>query len=63
MKKRIEKWDVLKFGLIFLVVLGHICDQYDETVGGSQSNLDLYLQLSYAVIFLCFGIIFKKKSK
>lgn len=28
MDKRIEKWDILKFFLIFLVVLGHICDQY-----------------------------------
>ena len=28
MSKRVEKWDILKFGLIFLVVLGHICDIY-----------------------------------
>ncbi len=29
-RERIQKWDILKFVLIFLVVLGHICEFYME---------------------------------
>ena len=31
--KRIEKWDILKFFLIFLVVLGHIVQNFKDGTG------------------------------
>ena len=44
-------FDNLKFLLIFLVVLGHFAELI---MNNKKNNLDDYIFISYAVIYICF---------
>lgn len=61
MKKRIEKWDVLKFGLIFLVVLGHICDQYVKQSEAVRAIWICIYSFHMPLFFFVSGLFSKRK--
>lgn len=58
---RIEKWDVLRAFLIFLVVLGHIIDRYRDD-GGMLQSLWIYIYTFHMPCFLFLDGLFSKKS-
>lgn len=60
-KARIEKWDNLKFILIFLVVLGHICDMYTKKTE-TVSSLIYYIYIFHMPLFLFVSGLFSKKN-
>lgn len=61
MSKRVEKWDILKFGLIFLVVLGHICDIYiKESMAVRAIWLCIYT-FHMPLFFFVAGLFSKRK--
>lgn len=63
-KKRIRKWDNIKFILVFLVVLGHILDLFLAN-GNTSSNIDamrFYIYLFHMPLFLFISGIFSKKN-
>ncbi len=61
MAKRIEKWDILKFFLIFTVVLGHLADYY---TGDSQTmkNLYLFIYTFHMPLFIFVSGLFSKRT-
>lgn len=59
--KRIEKWDILKFFLIFLVVLGHLI----EVFGGGSEHMNAALFWIYTFhmpLFIFISGMFSKKT-
>lgn len=60
-KTRIEKWDNLKFILIFLVVLGHICDMYTKRTE-TVSSLIYFIYIFHMPLFLFVSGLFSKKN-
>ena len=60
-KKRVEKWDILKFILIFLVVLGHYADKY---TGFSPMcrGLYIYIYTFHMPLFLFISGLFSKNN-
>ncbi len=61
MIQRIEKWDILKFGLIFLVVLGHVADYYTEG-SGSMRSLFLLIYSFHMPLFIFVSGLFCKNT-
>ncbi len=61
MSERIEKWDILKFGLIFSVVLGHIADFY---TGESEimRSLFLFIYSFHMPLFIFVSGLFAKNT-
>lgn len=59
--KRIEKWDILKFILIFLVVLGHVIDStFDKSIW--QKNLITIIYSFHMPVFIFVSGLFSKKT-
>lgn len=61
MQGRIEKWDILKFGLIFLVVLGHIADEYVKT-SETMRSLYLFIYSFHMPLFIFISGLFSKNT-
>ena len=61
MEERIEKWDILKFGLIFLVVLGHICDQYVKQSAAVRAIWLFIYSFHMPLFFFVSGLFSKRK--
>ncbi len=61
MAKRIEKWDILKFFLIFTVVLGHFADFY---TGKSElmRHLFFFIYTFHMPLFIFVSGLFSKKT-
>ena len=61
MAKRIEKWDILKFFLIFTVVLGHFADFY---TGESElmRHLFFFIYIFHMPLFIFVSGLFSKKT-
>lgn len=59
--KRIEKWDILKFILIFLVVLGHVTESsFDKSIW--QKNLITIIYSFHMPVFIFVSGLFSKKT-
>lgn len=60
-KVRTQKWDILKFFLIFLVVLGHLCDFY---TGKSEivRSIFLFIYLFHMPLFFFISGLFSKRN-
>lgn len=60
-KERVEKWDILRFVLIFLVVLGHICDGY---IGDTPKVRALFfsIYLFHMPLFVFVSGLFSKRN-
>lgn len=56
-KERIQKWDILKFLLIFFVVFGHIAEQYSGTKG-----LYFFIYSFHMPLFIFVSGLFSKKT-
>lgn len=56
-KNRIQKWDILKFVLIFFVVLGHVAEQYEGT-----SGLFFFIYSFHMPLFIFVSGLFSKKT-
>lgn len=61
MKERVEKWDILKFELIFLVVLGHICDQYIKESAAVRAIWLMIYSFHMPLFFFVSGLFSKNK--
>lgn len=61
MAKRIEKWDILKFFLIFTVVLGHIADFYTDKSEAMQ-YLYLFIYIFHMPLFIFVSGLFSKRT-
>lgn len=59
--KRIEKWDILKFGLIFLVVFGHVLDTGSADVEWKKA-LILFIYSFHMPLFIFISGLFSKKN-
>lgn len=61
MTERIQKWDILKFLMIFLMVLGHSADYF---VAGSQAmrNLCMLIYTIHMPIFIFVAGLFSKRT-
>ena len=59
--KRFERWDNLKFVLIFLVVLGHICDPFTAS-SGAMRCVFLFIYTVHMPLFLFVSGLFSKKN-
>ena len=59
--KRIQKWDILKFILIFLVVLGHICDFHTERSETARS-LYVFIYTFHMPVFIFLSGLFSKRT-
>lgn len=58
---RSQKWDILKFVLIFLVVLGHAADYYTGTHEHMRS-LVLYIYIFHMPVFVFVSGLFAKRT-
>lgn len=58
---RVEKWDNLKFFLIFLVVLGHICDYFTDDYAVMR-GLFLTIYTFHMPLFIFISGLFSKKN-
>ncbi|MBQ8575176.1 MAG: acyltransferase family protein [Clostridia bacterium] len=56
-KDRIQKWDILKFVLIFFVVLGHVAEQYEGT-----SGLFFFIYSFHMPLFIFVSGLFSKRT-
>lgn len=61
MAKRIEKWDILKFFLIFTVVLGHIADFYTDKSEVMQ-YLFIFIYIFHMPLFIFLSGLFSKRT-
>lgn len=61
MSERIEKWDILKFGLIFFVVLGHIASHYTDESAFMRS-LYLFIYIFHMPVFIFVSGLFSKRT-
>ena len=57
MVQRIQKWDILKFVLIFFVVLGHICEQYSGMRG-----IFIFIYSFHMPLFIFVSGLFSKRT-
>lgn len=60
LKQRSSKWDILKFILIFLVVLGHMADYYTESCRSMRSLYLLVYTFHMPVFFFVSGLFSKR---
>ena len=60
-KERIQRWDNIKFFLIFLVVLGHIADIY-ANVSLATGVIRFYIYTFHMPLFLFVSGLFSKKN-
>ncbi|MBR5111839.1 MAG: acyltransferase family protein, partial [Clostridia bacterium] len=60
-KERIQRWDNIKFFLIFLVVLGHIADIY-ANISFATGVLRFYIYTFHMPLFLFVSGLFSKKN-
>ena len=58
--KRIQKWDILKFILIFLVVFGHVVDTYFDESGWAKSLIVIIYSFHMPVFVFVSGLFSKK---
>lgn len=56
-KERIQKWDILKFVLIFFVVFGHVAEQYEGT-----SGLFFFIYSFHMPLFIFVSGLFSKRT-
>ncbi len=56
-KERVQKWDILKFVLVFFVVLGHICELYTGTKG-----IFMFIYSFHMPLFIFISGLFSKKT-
>lgn len=56
-KERIQKWDILKFVLIFFVVFGHVSEQYP-----GMSGLFFFIYSFHMPLFIFVSGLFSKKT-
>lgn len=56
-KKRIQKWDILKFILIFFVVFGHISEQYS-----GMGGLFIFIYSFHMPLFIFVSGLFSKRT-
>lgn len=56
-KERIQKWDILKFVLIFFVVFGHISEQYS-----GMNGLIFFIYSFHMPLFIFVSGLFSKKT-
>lgn len=56
-KERIQKWDILKFVLIFFVVFGHISEQYS-----GMNDLYFFIYSFHMPLFIFVSGLFSKKT-
>ncbi len=61
MSQRIEKWDILKFFLMFFVVLGHIADCYTSD-NQSMRSLYLFIYSFHMPLFIFLSGLFSKNA-
>ena len=61
MTQRIEKWDILKFFLMFFVVLGHIADCYTAE-SESMRSLYLFIYSFHMSLFVFLAGLFSKNT-
>lgn len=61
MNKRIEKWDNIKFVLIFLVVFGHLCDRYVAN-SALMKAICFWIYTFHMPLFLFISGLFSKKN-
>lgn len=59
--KRIEKWDNLKFLLIFMVVLGHFADLYSENVDMAK-RIVFFIYSFHMPLFIFVSGLFSKRN-
>lgn len=59
--KRIEKWDILKFFLIFLVVVGHLLDRNSD-MADWQRSLFLFIYTFHMPVFVFVSGLFSKRN-
>lgn len=57
---RIEKWDILKFFLIFLVVLGHVIEAFKDDSGWMNGAFIFIYSFHMPVFFFVSGLFSKK---
>ncbi len=57
MVQRIQKWDILKFVLIFFVVFGHICEQYTGMRG-----IFIFIYSFHMPLFIFVSGLFSKRT-
>lgn len=60
-KRRIEKWDILKFFLIFLVVLGHIVQNFKDE-SGWMNALFFWIYTFHMPLFIFISGMFSKRT-
>lgn len=60
-KIRIEKWDNLKFILIYFVVLGHLCEMYTERTE-TVNSIICFIYIFHMPLFLFISGLFSKKN-
>ena len=58
--KRLERWDNIKFVLIFLVVLGHICDSFTAD-SAAMRCIFIFIYMIHMPLFLFVSGLFSKK--
>lgn len=58
--KRIQKWDILKFLLIFLVVFGHVIDTYFDESAWAKSLIVIIYSFHMPVFVFVSGLFSKK---
>lgn len=58
---RTQKWDILKFLLIFLVVLGHAADYYTE-ISEEMRSLYLFIYSFHMPVFIFVSGLFAKRT-
>ncbi len=56
-KARIQKWDILKLILIFLVVFGHVCEQYHGSTG-----IFFFIYSFHMPLFIFVSGLFSKRT-
>ncbi len=61
MSERIEKWDILKAGLIFFVVLGHIADCYTDQ-SEIMRSVYLFIYIFHMPLFIFISGLFSKRT-
>lgn len=61
MSERIEKWDILKFFLIFLVVVGHVIEVFADS-SEAMKALKFYIYTFHMPVFVFVSGLFSKKN-
>lgn len=63
-EERIYKWDMVKFILIYLVVLGHVCDYYTSgsNLQINENRIFIYIYLFHMPLFIFISGLFGKRN-